>query len=233
MKARSGRGAPSGSLAGSSPPKASPRSPKERKSLRGVHVLVVDDNHTNRVILEQNLVGWSVRATRVQRCSRSPGGAVEGSGRQVTATNWPSLTITCRRWTASNSPARFASTRQLRSTKLVLLTSSARRGDARVARGSGIDGFLTKPVKTSALYDCLAAVLARAPTAATGADGHHLYPCRDQRCATPADACGRRQLGQPACGDPHAGEHGAPRGRREQWARGRGRGSERDAMRPS
>ena len=51
----------------------------------------------------------------------------------------------------------------LRSTKLVLLTSSARRGDARVARGSGIDGFLTKPVKTSALYDCLAAVLARTP----------------------------------------------------------------------
>jgi len=55
----------------------------------------------------------------------------------------------------------------LRSTKLVLLTSSARRGDTRVARGSGIDGFLTKPVKTSALYDCLAAVLARGPATAT------------------------------------------------------------------
>jgi CheY-like chemotaxis protein len=36
-----------------------------------------------------------------------------------------------------------------------------------VARGSGIDGFLTKPVKTSALYDCLAAVLARGPATAT------------------------------------------------------------------
>jgi CheY-like chemotaxis protein len=32
-----------------------------------------------------------------------------------------------------------------------------------VAQGSGIDGFLTKPVKTSALYDSLTAVLARRP----------------------------------------------------------------------
>jgi len=55
----------------------------------------------------------------------------------------------------------ISETPALRTTRLVLLTSSARRGDANLARGNGIHGFLTKPVKTSALYDCLTAVLAR------------------------------------------------------------------------
>lgn len=45
--------------------------------------------------------------------------------------------------------------------RLVLLTSSARRGHARIARDAGFDGFLTKPVKVAALYDCLAMVIGR------------------------------------------------------------------------
>jgi CheY-like chemotaxis protein len=48
----------------------------------------------------------------------------------------------------------------MREAKLVLLTSSALRGGAAAAREAGIDAFLTKPVRVSALYDCLAAVLA-------------------------------------------------------------------------
>ncbi len=139
---------------------------KERKSLRGVHVLVVDDNHTNRVILEQNLAGWSVRATAssgareaLAELSRA---AAEGDRYELAILDYhmPEMDGLQLARSIREHPA-------LRSTKLVLLTSSARRGDTRVARGSGIDGFLTKPVKTSALYDCLAAVLARGPATAT------------------------------------------------------------------
>ncbi len=138
---------------------------QERKSLRGVHVLVVDDNHTNRVILEQNLVGWSVRATA---CSGAREALVELSRAAAEGDRYE-LAILDYHMPEMDGLQLARSIREhpaLRSTKLVLLTSSARRGDARVARGSGIDGFLTKPVKTSALYDCLAAVLARRPTAA-------------------------------------------------------------------
>jgi CheY-like chemotaxis protein/HPt (histidine-containing phosphotransfer) domain-containing protein len=50
--------------------------------------------------------------------------------------------------------------------RLILLTSSAKVGDARIARRAGIDAFLTKPVKLSALYDCLATVLVPAGSTA-------------------------------------------------------------------
>jgi CheY-like chemotaxis protein/EAL domain-containing protein (putative c-di-GMP-specific phosphodiesterase class I) len=137
---------------------------KDRKSLRGVHVLVVDDNHTNRVILEQNLAGWSVRATA---CSGAREALAE-LARAAAAGDRYELAVLDYHMPQMDGLQLARSIREhptLRTTKLVLLTSSARRGDARVARGSGIDGFLTKPVKTSALYDCLAAVLARGPAA--------------------------------------------------------------------
>jgi signal transduction histidine kinase/CheY-like chemotaxis protein len=138
---------------------------KERRSLRDVRVLVVDDNETNRVILEQNLAGWSVRAG-------SSSGAREAlveMARAQTEGDRYELVILDYHMPEMDGLQLAAAIRDnpnLRTTKLVLLTSSARRGDMRLARGSGIDGFLTKPVKTSALYDCLTTVLARTPAAA-------------------------------------------------------------------
>jgi signal transduction histidine kinase/CheY-like chemotaxis protein len=137
---------------------------KERRSLRGVRVLIVDDNHTNRVILEQNLTGWSVR---VRACS-SAREALEELARAAADGDRYELAVLDYHMPATDGLQLAAAIREqagLRDTKLVLLTSSARRGDMRLARGNGIDGFLTKPVKTSALYDCLTAVLARTPAA--------------------------------------------------------------------
>ncbi|HEY8673642.1 MAG TPA: response regulator [Candidatus Dormibacteraeota bacterium] len=138
---------------------------KERRSLRDVRVLVVDDNQTNRVILEQNLAGWSVRA---RACSGARDALVE-LARASTEGDRYELVILDYHMPQMDGLQLAAAIRDdpnLQNTKLVLLTSSARRGDMRLARGSGIDGFLTKPVKTSALYDCLTVVLARTPAAA-------------------------------------------------------------------
>jgi signal transduction histidine kinase/CheY-like chemotaxis protein len=138
---------------------------KERRSLRDVRVLVVDDNQTNRVILEQNLAGWSVRA---HACSGARDALAE-MARAATEGDRYELVILDYHMPQMDGLQLAAAIRDdlnLQNTKLVLLTSSARRGDMRLARGTGIDGFLTKPVKTSALYDCLSVVLARAPAAA-------------------------------------------------------------------
>ncbi|MBI3575878.1 MAG: response regulator [Gammaproteobacteria bacterium] len=45
---------------------------------------------------------------------------------------------------------------------LVMLTSVGLRGDATEARDSGIDGYLSKPVRQSELYDCIATVMGKA-----------------------------------------------------------------------
>jgi signal transduction histidine kinase/DNA-binding response OmpR family regulator len=132
-----------------------------RTSLRDVRVLVVDDNHTNRVILEQSLAGWSVHV-RVCEGGRE---ALREMARAIAAGDPYQLAILDYHMPEMDGlelARAIRADRLLRKTKLVLLTSSARRGDGRLARGIGIDAFLTKPVRTAALYDCLTAVLAGA-----------------------------------------------------------------------
>ena len=52
-------------------------------------------------------------------------------------------------------------------TKLVLLTSFGRRGDAKIAKEAGLAAYLTKPVRERQLHDCLVAVI----TQCSGASG--------------------------------------------------------------
>ena len=47
----------------------------------------------------------------------------------------------------------------LRDTLLIMLTSVGQRGDAHKFQQAGFSAYLTKPVKVSQLYDCLATVL--------------------------------------------------------------------------
>jgi CheY-like chemotaxis protein len=48
---------------------------------------------------------------------------------------------------------------EISATRLVLLTSVGQRGEGEEARLAGIDAYLTKPVRQSELYDCLATVM--------------------------------------------------------------------------
>jgi len=51
---------------------------------------------------------------------------------------------------------------QLESTLMIMVTSLGQRGDALALERIGFAGYLTKPVRQSQLYDCIALVLARA-----------------------------------------------------------------------
>lgn len=68
---------------------------------------------------------------------------------------------------------RIKSEPAISATRLVLLTSVGRRGDAKAAQSVGIAAYLTKPIRQSLLYECLGLVLgsvphAVAPTPQTG-----------------------------------------------------------------
>ena len=133
-----------------------------RADLNGLQVLVVDDNATNRLVLEGYLRAW--RMTSI-----SAGSAAEAMTRwqeageaghpfdvaildlNMPGTDGISLARTIRR----RPDAATA--------RLILLTSSAQRGETQLALAAGMDGYLTKPIRRSQLFDCLATVMGLAP----------------------------------------------------------------------
>jgi PAS domain S-box-containing protein len=130
-----------------------------RTDLRGVPVLVVDDNATNREVLLVQLAAWGVRAeaapdgpTGLQTLTlaREAGAPFRAAllDRQM-----PGMDGTMLTQAIQADP-------MLRETRLLLLTSPDQRSDAKDIKSLGLSACLTKPVRPSELFDCLAAALA-------------------------------------------------------------------------
>ena len=134
------------------------RMPASAVELEGLRVLVVDDNATNRTILDQSLRSWRMRPTCVEDGQEALAtlrtGADNGQPFEVAILDYhmPGMD-------GLELARTIRSDQRLGATRLALLTSSARRGDAEMARQAGIDVFLTKPVRQSSLFDCLATLM--------------------------------------------------------------------------
>ena len=118
----------------------------------------MDGNATNCYVLEQSLECWGMRPDSVEDGPRAletlRAAADEGRAYALAILdyNMPAMDGLAVARAINADPAVSA-------TRLVLLTSSGHHGEARSAREVGIDAFLTKPVRQSPLYDCLATVL--------------------------------------------------------------------------
>ncbi len=129
-------------------------------SIQGMHMLVVDDNATNRMILAEQLESWGVRHLEVESAAharlalsaainRGDPFRVVISDMQMPDEDGESFGI----WLRANPDYDHV--------RLVIMTSLGQRGDAKRLEAAGFDAYLTKPVKQSYLYDCLAAVLGK------------------------------------------------------------------------
>jgi two-component system sensor histidine kinase/response regulator len=137
-----------------------------RMALQGVRVLIVDDNKTNRVILEQNLKVWGARSQSFERARD----ALDGLSHALAAGDPFQLAILDYQMPEMDGiglARAIRSNPDINGVRLVLLTSSARPGDTRAAQEAGIGAFLTKPARIADLYDCLATLLTP-PDGATG-----------------------------------------------------------------
>ena len=134
------------------------RLPSPRSDLAGLRALVVDDNATNREVLAQMLSAWGVRVVTAPggpealRHLRDAAGRQEAFDLAVLDLNMPDMDGVAVARAISSDPA-------IAGVRMVLLTSSAQRGEAREAGEAGVDGFLAKPVRQSNLYDCVATVM--------------------------------------------------------------------------
>ena len=128
--------------------------PPPRAHLRGLRILVVDDNATNRLVLERSLSAWGVAV----ECA-ADGAAGLAALRRATGDRRPfDLAVLDFHMPGMDGIELADEVRRLglaRTPRLALLTSTSERGDERAARRAGIDAYLTKPVRQSALYDTL------------------------------------------------------------------------------
>jgi signal transduction histidine kinase/DNA-binding response OmpR family regulator len=127
-------------------------------TLAGLRVLVVDDNATNRIVLNQSLASWGMRPMAV-------GGADEALSMLQAAVEKGEpfdvaiLDFHMPGMTGVELARVIKRDRRLAAVKLVLLTSSGRKTDVATVRHAGFDAYLHKPVRASVLYDVIAAAL--------------------------------------------------------------------------
>ena len=150
-------------------PQTAVRGPGLDKSreLDGLRVLVVDDNATNRRILEEMLASWHMNPTTAEDAGRAMAAL-----RAAAAAGTPfDVIITDRQMPGVDGymlVRRVRRERRCSRIPIVMLTSVG-RGDEIARRGVSVNAFLTKPVKHSDLLDALVTlfrVSTRRPNAA-------------------------------------------------------------------
>jgi two-component system, sensor histidine kinase and response regulator len=128
-----------------------------QENIRGKHILIVDDNETNRCVLQEQLTSWGCRHKAI-----SSGMAALGVLRSAMIDNDPfEIAIIDMQMPEMDGEILGQKIKQdadLKNTKLVMMTSVGKRGDARRFEDIGFNAYLTKPVKQSQFYDCLALV---------------------------------------------------------------------------
>ena len=142
--------------------KAVSASPKHTADFRGLRVLAVDDNATNRRILCRQTSDWgmeSVGATGGAQALRMLRSAAE----EGEAYDLAILDMQMPEMDGMELAQKIKADPSVSSTRLVLLTSMGRRGDAKEALRAGADAYLVKPTRQSHLYDTLATVLEGRP----------------------------------------------------------------------
>ena len=134
------------------------------QSLRGLPVLVVDDNATNRRILAEMLANWGMQPVHAA-------GAGEALERlRVACSSGPEIQLVL---TDANMPEAdgFSLIEQIREDdrlagmKIMLLTSGDRVGDFDRCDRLGVSRYMTKPIKQSELLDAIGAAFHVVPAA--------------------------------------------------------------------
>ncbi|MEC4675032.1 MAG: response regulator, partial [Nitrospirota bacterium] len=125
-----------------------------RANLRGLRVLIVDDNATNRKILEHYIKAWNMVGTSV------PDGyaamkALRHSVEQGQPYDLALLDMQMPEMDGMTLAKTIRENTIFDAVKLVMLTSLGRRGDAEKAKEVGIAAYLTKPIRQLVLFNSL------------------------------------------------------------------------------
>jgi PAS domain S-box-containing protein len=143
---------------GARPVASMPRNGNELPRLEGLSILVVDDNATNRLILNEILTNWGAQPVAVDS------GAAALAALRAGAAQNRSLPIALidgmmPRMDGLELAREIRSEPALSNIQLVLLTSAGWPEDTSILRTLNIAACLTKPVRQSELFDAIMKVL--------------------------------------------------------------------------
>ena len=127
-------------------------------SLRGLKIMVIDDNATNRHLMRDLFTGWGCATEEL------PGGveAIERLREVAGGPLMPDLAVVdyCMPDMDGVEFARLVKADpRLAAIPLVLATSIPQKGDSALMRDAGFSAYLTKPLKSSHLFDSVATLL--------------------------------------------------------------------------
>ena len=137
------------------------------EQLRDLQALVVDDNLTNRRVLNGMLTRWGLKPTAVDG-GRAALQALEAA--KTAGCPFPLILLDGQMQEMDG----FSVAEQIRKdpglvdTKVMMLTSAGRLGDAARCRELGISAYLVKPVRQGELLQSICSVLQQAPRNSTG-----------------------------------------------------------------
>ncbi|MDP9144509.1 MAG: response regulator, partial [Actinomycetota bacterium] len=134
--------------------------PRDLADLRGVPILVVDDNATNRRILDEILVNWGLKPTLVD----SGRTAIQTMERAIKAGHRFELVLLDFQMPEMDGfqvAEEIKRHPELGTTTIMMLSSVGERGDGQRCRELGVAAYLTKPVRQSVLLDAILLVFAQ------------------------------------------------------------------------
>jgi PAS domain S-box-containing protein len=132
--------------------------PEKLANMEGLPVLVVDDNATNRRILEEMLKNWRMRPATAEDGETALELLADAQARGkpfrllLLDVNMPGMD-------GFQLTERIAELHVHQGHPIMMITSSGVRGDAARCREMGISAYLSKPVKQSSLLDAIMTVL--------------------------------------------------------------------------
>ena len=134
--------------------------PLALESVRSLPTLIVDDNLTNRRILQEQLTAWKMDPVAVESGEQALA-ALEEAAKAGRPFQLIVLDAQMPEMDGFQFAERMKQSPQSKAATLLMLSSVGLRGDAERCRKLGISGYLTKPCKPSDLRDAILAALGK------------------------------------------------------------------------
>lgn len=125
--------------------------------LKGLHVLVVDDNKTNREILRKQLGSWGCRISEAETGIQALDALYQA--RDTDPYRIAILDMQMPGMDGLTLGKKIRADSTLNQVRLVVMTSMGQAGDAKRFKKIGFSAYLTKPVRYSDLISCLTTII--------------------------------------------------------------------------